>query len=58
MTGRHIYRIYFKNGITKDIHGKESLINTLNFLKYETIDKILWYKSNGFWIDKTGAYLK
>jgi len=58
MLGRHLYRIHFNDGTTKEVYGKESLIGTIKPLNHEMIDKILWYKSNGFWVDKTATYLK
>ena len=52
---RHIYRVYFRGGETLDKYSKKELIDFL--AGKDAIDKIMWYKSNGFWVDVTSNYM-
>jgi hypothetical protein len=54
---RHIYRIHFINGKTEDKYSKKELTVFLKTIDRTTIEKIEWYKSNGFWVDMTEQYI-
>ena len=55
---RHLYRIKFTDNSTKDCNNKKELIDSLKTIDKNTIQKIEWYRSNGFWTDMTNQYLK
>lgn len=54
---RHIYRVYFKDNRTQDYYSKKELVSNLNTIDKNSIQKIEWYKSNGFWVDMTKQYI-